>query len=196
MEEGKMWTASLHLDGVAAEWYYALERDHGILAWARFVNFVYMRFGPPLQTNGLAELKELYRTGTVEDYQQQFSLLLCRSDDLTPLQQANLFTAGLGEPIHTEVELHAPDNLQTIMSLAQEYEHKEVGAAEAKGKGPFHPPTSSTKGGAAGIVAKAAATNRTHFKRLMMEELANGECYSCIKKLTAIISVLARGCSY
>jgi hypothetical protein len=62
--------ASFHLDGIAAEWYYALERDVGILTWPRFSEFVNMRFGPPLRHNGLAELKELRHTGTVEEYQR------------------------------------------------------------------------------------------------------------------------------
>jgi hypothetical protein len=54
MGEEKVWIASLHLEGVAAEWYYALERDYGIISWVRFTDFVHMRFGPPLRTNGLA----------------------------------------------------------------------------------------------------------------------------------------------
>lgn len=86
MAEEKVWLASLHLEGAAAEWYYALERDHGILSWARFVDYIHMRFGPPIRSNGLAELKALYRTGTVEPYQRPFSVLLCRCDDLSPMQ--------------------------------------------------------------------------------------------------------------
>lgn len=39
--------ATLHLEGIAVEWYYTLEHDHGILSWSRFTNFVNMRFGPP-----------------------------------------------------------------------------------------------------------------------------------------------------
>jgi hypothetical protein len=97
MEE-EVWMAALHLEGVAAEWYYALERDHGILSWPRFSDFVNMRFGPPLRTNGMAELKDLRRTGTVDEYTRQFSLLLCRCNDLSMAQQVNMFTAGLGEP--------------------------------------------------------------------------------------------------
>jgi hypothetical protein len=82
MEE-EVWMAMLHLEGAATEWYYALERDHGILSWPHFSNFVNMRFGPPLQTNGMAELKDLCRMGTVDEYTRQFSLLLCRCNDLS-----------------------------------------------------------------------------------------------------------------
>jgi hypothetical protein len=111
MRTMEVWIASLHLEGVAAEWYYALEGDYGIISWVCFADFMHMRFGPPLKTNGLAKLKDLHRTGSVEEYQQQFSLLLCRCDDLTPMQQVNLFTVGLGEPLRTDVELLAPSNL-------------------------------------------------------------------------------------
>jgi len=44
----------------------------------------------------LGELKELRRTGTVEEYQRQFLALLCRCDNLTGQHQVDLFTAGLG----------------------------------------------------------------------------------------------------
>jgi hypothetical protein len=121
MAEEKVWITSLHLDSVAAEWYYVLERDHGILSWARFAEFMNMRFGPPLHSNGLDELKELHCTGTVQEYQCQFSVLLCRCDDLSPSQQV-MFTAGLGEQLRTNVELQAPTNLQSAMSLARAYE--------------------------------------------------------------------------
>jgi hypothetical protein len=57
--EEQVWMASLHLDGVAAEWYYALERDVRILPWSRFSEFINLRFGPPLCTNVMADLKDL-----------------------------------------------------------------------------------------------------------------------------------------
>jgi hypothetical protein len=58
----QVWLASLHMDEVAAEWYYALERHYGILPWAQFAKFVNLRFGPPIRSNPLNELKELHRT--------------------------------------------------------------------------------------------------------------------------------------
>lgn len=101
----EVWVASVHLDGTAAEWFYALERDNGTMSWHRFVDFVYLRFGPSIRSNPMAELKELHLTSTVEEYQRQFNLLICRCEDLTPRQQVLMFTAGLGEPLHTDVML-------------------------------------------------------------------------------------------
>jgi hypothetical protein len=107
MEEEKVWMVALHLEGATVEWYHALERDHGILSWPRFFGFVNMRFRPPLQTNGMAELKDLCLTGTVDEYTRQLSLLLCHCNDLSMPQQVNMFTAGLSEPLRTDVELHS-----------------------------------------------------------------------------------------
>jgi hypothetical protein len=105
------WLASLHMDGVAVEWYYALKHDYGMLPWARFAGFVNLRFGPPIRSNPLGELKELHRTGTVEDYQRQFLQLLCRCDSLSPTHQMNLFTAGLGEPMTSDVQMQRSADL-------------------------------------------------------------------------------------
>jgi hypothetical protein len=44
----QVWMASLHMDGAAAEWYYALKREYGMVPWNRFTEFVNLRFGPPL----------------------------------------------------------------------------------------------------------------------------------------------------
>jgi hypothetical protein len=180
LAEEKVWIASLHMEGVAAEWYYALERDHDILSWARFVDFVHMRFGPPLRTNGLAELKALYRTGTVEEYQRQFSLLLCRCDDLSPSQQVNMFTAGLGESLRTDVELLTPTNLQTAMSLARAYERRAEAVSVLKTAAASRIP---------GLGAKTMTPPRPRFKRLTPAELAakraSGECYHCPEKYSA-----------
>jgi hypothetical protein len=81
-----------------------------------------MRFDPPLRINDLVDLKEIWHTGTVDEYQRQFLTLLCRCDDMTPRQQVQMFTAGLGEPLRTDVELAASAELQQAMNLAQAYE--------------------------------------------------------------------------
>jgi hypothetical protein len=81
-QDERVWQASLHLEGVAAEWFYALERDiGGVLTWSRFIEFLQMRFGPPLCFNGMDDLKALQQTGTVKDYTRQFLTILCRCDD-------------------------------------------------------------------------------------------------------------------
>jgi hypothetical protein len=40
----------------------------------------------------MADLKDLWRTGTIEAYQRQCFTLLCGCDDMTQLQQLHMFT--------------------------------------------------------------------------------------------------------
>jgi hypothetical protein len=47
LQEDKVWLASLHLDGMAAQWYYQLERDLSIITCPRFVKFTNMRSARP-----------------------------------------------------------------------------------------------------------------------------------------------------
>jgi hypothetical protein len=44
-----------------------------------------------------------------------------------------MFTAGLGEPLRTNVELQSPTQLQTAMSLARAYERRDAIVPGAKG---------------------------------------------------------------
>lgn len=172
-ESEKVWMASVHLEGAAAQWYYALERDHGVVSWARFADFVNLRFGPPIRANGLAEIKALTRTGSVEDYQRQFLAFLCRCDDLSISQQIDMFTAGLGEPLKTDVELHSPANLQKAMSLARAYEHRDAASDSSKTSGSRHaarPTLLASKPAATATPAPAppkgaAGPNRPRFRR-------------------------------
>jgi hypothetical protein len=67
----QVWMASLCMDGVAVEWYYALKREYGMVPWNRFTKFMNLRFTPPpLRSNPLGDLKELRRTKSVDEYQR------------------------------------------------------------------------------------------------------------------------------
>jgi hypothetical protein len=186
--------ASLHMDGVAAEWYYALERDYGMLPWARFAEFVNLRFGPPIRSNPLGELKELHRTETVEDYQQQFLQLLCCCDGLSPTHQMNLFTAGLGEPMTSDMDMQRSADLQAAMSLAWVFKRRATAATTPTqaSRLQYRPrlPTSSSTSSAASNTSAAplAGSTRSRFRSLSPEEMADkrkkGECYFCPEKFT------------
>lgn len=45
-------------------------------------------------------------------------------DPLTERQQIQLFTAGLSQPLQTDVELQALRSLESAMSLARAYERR------------------------------------------------------------------------
>jgi hypothetical protein len=109
--------ASLHLDDTVAEWYYQMERDFGMVPWPRFVDFINLRFGPPIHSNSIGEIKALFRTGTMEEYSQRYLALLSHCDNLDAQTKIDLYTGGLGQPLASDVELQHPIDLQHAMSL-------------------------------------------------------------------------------
>lgn len=151
-----------------------------------------MRFGPPIRSNALGELKDLRRTGSVEDYQRQFLALLCRCDNLTWQHQVDLFTSGLGQPLCSDVEMQRPASLQTAMSLARAFEKRAAEAARAvsstapRSGTRQRPPAPSQP--ATAPPAEKQDEQRPRFRRLSPEEIAekraNGQCYFCPKKFT------------
>jgi hypothetical protein len=111
-EDEKVWMASLYLNGTATEWYYQMERDFGLVPWPWFVEFVNLRFGPPIRSNSVGEIKALVRTGSVEEYSRRFQALLARCDHLSMQTVIDLYTGGLGQLLAHDVELQHPANLQ------------------------------------------------------------------------------------
>lgn len=130
MEEEKVRLASYHLTGSAQQWYCRLEREEGTPSWRRFSDLVNVRFGPPLRHNPLAELVQLKRTGTVDDFIDQFLASLSRVRPLTSEEQVQLFTARLQEPLSIDVDLQVPQTMETTMSLARVYEGRATVVAE------------------------------------------------------------------
>lgn len=94
----------------------------------------------------------------------------------------NLFTAGLGEPLKTDVELQYPANLQTDMSLARAYERRLEATTGGQGA------TAHVAGRSRPVVQGPTVPARPRFRRLGPDELvakrANGECYHCPEKYT------------
>jgi hypothetical protein len=81
------------------------EEDGSAPTWPRFVQLVNTHFGPPLIDSLLNELATLRHTGTVDKFCSRFMALSCHDHSLTETQQIQLFTTGLGEPLHTDVAL-------------------------------------------------------------------------------------------
>lgn len=102
--------------------------------------------------------------------------LLCRCEHLTRQHQIDLFTAGLGQPLASDVEMQRPANLQTAMSLARAYERRSAEAARA-----IHPSTTRSAPRARPQPAPAISPtaplkpddqHRSRVRRLSPEEIA------------------------
>lgn len=94
-------------------------------------------------------------------------------------QQVILFTAGLSEPLRTDVELQAPAHLQTAMSLAWAYERRNtMSVIDATSQGGLKTKVPTVQG-----PTKVTTPSRQSFRRLFAEEMARfGSCPGGSKK--------------
>jgi hypothetical protein len=71
-----------------------VQQDEGMPSWWRFTELLNLRYGSPLRSAPLAELAECRRTGTVEEYQDQFQALLPRAGHLNEAQRSSCLWAA------------------------------------------------------------------------------------------------------
>jgi hypothetical protein len=114
----------MHLTGAAQLWYARLELSVGTPSWRRFAQLVQQGFGPPMTDSPVSEVMLLHRTGSVEDYTDQFLAFACCNADLTEQQLVYIYTAGLVNPLKTDVALRRPANLDDAIMLARAYEQR------------------------------------------------------------------------
>jgi hypothetical protein len=82
-----------------------------VVSWPHFKALCQQRFVLAMGVNHLAQLaRVLFRT-TVDDYIKDFQTQLAHAGHLLPEQQAWLFTGGLPDTIHVDVELQVTQEL-------------------------------------------------------------------------------------
>jgi len=155
IEEEKVWLAALNLHDAAQQCYTQVEKDEGTPSWNRFKELLDLRFGPPLRSNPLGELVACRLTSTVADFQDCFQELLARAGPLQENQKAQLFLAGLGEPLSLDVQIQGPQSLAMAMSLARSFERRN--AAVAAAHQPQAPPPALASATATAASARAAS---------------------------------------
>jgi hypothetical protein len=199
-DTGKVFLASFYMTGDAAQWYALVEHNRGSApTWEEFVKLVNQRFGPPLRGTALGELIQLCRESTVAEYQSQFLALVSRCEGLIEKHHVDIFTACLGNPLKTDVELEHPTTLEDVMALARTYEQRLADASSARTTlharaAPVRTPSAPTKpmlltGPPPANSSKDTARSAPPcFKRLtpakMVAKRERGECYNCTKKFS------------
>jgi hypothetical protein len=108
-----------------------LTQDKVVTDWAYFARCVNERFGPHTRRNPLGELASLRKTGSVGDYTECFLAHVARAGTLDEQQQVSIYTAGLLEPLKTDVELQNPKDMEMAMSLTRAYERRAAVVANA-----------------------------------------------------------------
>jgi hypothetical protein len=74
-------------------------------------------FRPPLTESPIGELV-LCRNDSIDDFTKKFMALSCCDTAITEAHQVQLFLAGLGNPLRTDVVLQRPATLDDTIMLA------------------------------------------------------------------------------
>ncbi|KAK1600979.1 hypothetical protein QYE76_016730 [Lolium multiflorum] len=156
--------------------------------WDQFRELCLLRFGPPIRGSRLAELGRLAFTTTMQDFADRFQALACHAPGVTGQQRAELFIGGLPDHIRVDVELQAPQDLQTAMHYARAYERRAQAIQQAplpRGTRAARPPptaATATRPAPPGPTGPAPAATRT-FRRLtpaeQLERRRLGLCFNC-----------------
>jgi hypothetical protein len=135
----------------------------------------------------------------VAEYQSQLLALLARCDDLVEKHQIHIFTAGLGNPLRTDVGLKHLTTLDDAMVLAWIYEQCLAMGGDSVVRTSTTRSTMSRTSPASKLLALPAMNSSSGtttavsaqmpcLKRLTAEEMAakreRGECYKCSKIFT------------
>jgi hypothetical protein len=128
-------------------------------------------------------------TTTVQDFADRFQALACHAPGVTGQQRAELFVGGLPNHIRVDVELQAPQDLQTAMHYARAYERRAQAVQQlASGRGgrpAACPPPATAAAGRPNPAAPAnpAPVARRTFRRLtpaeQVERRRLGLCFNC-----------------
>jgi hypothetical protein len=192
----------MHLTGAAQLWYARLELTAGTPSWHRFAQLVQQRFEPPMTASPLGELVLLRRTGSVDDYTDQFLALTCRDIDLSDHQLVQIYTSGLVNPLKTDVALRRPATLDDAIMLARPYEQRlqlhQTDSSQGRHARPLHQSaapaatpksssaTQSSISASSGSVKTPIVASTLPRRRLTQAEMAqrraDGLCYSCDEK--------------
>ncbi|KAK8947110.1 hypothetical protein KSP39_PZI006748 [Platanthera zijinensis] len=120
-EDAKVRMASVHLEGKALYWHQAYMKARLTRQWPNWEEYsqaLHGRFGSALFGDPMSELKNLRQRTTVQNYLDEFELLLHRvsvSED----NAISLCLGGLREDIQYGVRMFRPKSLQETFSLAR-----------------------------------------------------------------------------
>jgi hypothetical protein len=173
----------------------------GSPTWKDFIKRISACFGPAVRNNPLGDLSRLQFSGSIEDYQDQFLILLA-CEGLREEHQIHLFTAGLPEPLKTDVELQQPPTLEDATNFSHAFARCQNAAnsvllsrarpsyqrTRATDSSPSTPTTTHLQQTTTTSASNKGPSPGSRFQRLTQAEMtdrrAQGLCFNCLKKFS------------
>ncbi|CAL9004077.1 unnamed protein product [Prunus brigantina] len=116
--------AAVHLIDDAALWMRWFETRFPNPSWTSFSEALLAHFGygDPLDFN--SALSHIQQTGTLDDYNAEFTKLSCRALDWSDDQLKGVYVGGLTTELRDNVLIHHPANLNAAKRLARAFDNR------------------------------------------------------------------------
>ncbi|CAH9146476.1 unnamed protein product [Cuscuta epithymum] len=182
----KVRLVSMHLEGLALQWYRWLLKRRGPITWDEFVRAIRLRFGPTEFADPSEALSRLKQSTTVAAYQEAFEQLSHQIDDLPESFLIGSFLGGLRDEIRLDVKTLKPRTLDAAFGLARLVEEKSQVACRGSFSTRTTPPKQPITAGILGpppVARPELSKPNSTIKRLPWEEMQRrrslGLCFSC-----------------
>jgi hypothetical protein len=119
--------ASLHMVDMASHWYQTYKHSPGNHTWEHFVLAVSREFEANTDRIKMVELLNLRQVGSLEDYKNHFEQLVFHirlyGNTISETMLVSQFLPGLKDDVRHAVEMHLPDSVAQVATLAAVQEH-------------------------------------------------------------------------
>ncbi|KAF3649019.1 hypothetical protein FXO38_17877 [Capsicum annuum] len=123
IDENKVETAALYLNGSAEVWYHSLVLSRGVVNWVDFKEELISRFGEILVEDVVEEFNKLSQTGTIDEFLGRFedlkAQMLIRNPALNEAHFLSSFIGALKEEIRFAIKMFKPTTLKGAIEKAR-----------------------------------------------------------------------------
>nr|KYP39247.1 Transposon Ty3-G Gag-Pol polyprotein [Cajanus cajan] len=114
--------AFISMEGKACHWFQYWRNQAKHPSWDEFTRALLKRYGENGRGTVYERLAAIRQTGSVEDYIQEFELLIAQAKPSSEEQVLGYFLAGLRSDLRSQVRPHDPKELNRAMEIARDIE--------------------------------------------------------------------------
>lgn len=118
----KLRLAFISMEGNASHWFRFWKKKTQNHSWENFTAALIKRFGGKERCSVFEKLAALRQSGGVEEYVQEFEMLVSQITEISEDQLLGYFFAGLKSGIRNQIRPHDPKDLMRAMEIARDLE--------------------------------------------------------------------------